>query len=325
MLCVALIIIGAGINNLHAQPNAEPSASEQILEVSQFLGVAVLAPDTLLLGAVAGNILRTTAGSDEWTLSHLPDAWGLYDMVFHGDTGLISESSRLRRSTDRGRTWNVVYPDPDSPSRQPYVNIHRFRFWDSSTVLAVGNLRSLLRSTNAGLTWTEIRGIHAKYLTGVDFFNDKTSEGIIVTHSTIVYRSTDKGSTWTDTTITVDGHSVEEFGFLDVECLDKGVCIALSIYGDLYRSTDGGCSWEKRLKRQLDFETTIFSDVEFIDNLRGVVVGYGGVFKTTDGGLTWSTVLDVGTPELLRCAFIDDNELVAVGMLGRVVQVKVDW
>ncbi|MBU8921869.1 MAG: M20/M25/M40 family metallo-hydrolase [Bacteroidales bacterium] len=83
--------------------------------------------------------------------------------------------------------------------------------------------------------------------------------------------------------------------------------------GYLFESTDRGFSWSST---SLSPAMARLTDIDFVDEVHGVIVGSGVVFYTSDGGTTWD---ETAHPAELRCVeMIDSINVVASGGGGEV-------
>jgi photosystem II stability/assembly factor-like uncharacterized protein len=90
-------------------------------------------------------------------------------------------------------------------------------------------------------------------------------------------------------------------------------------FGIILRSTDRGQNWNIA-----DGQGDFFTDLCFIDDLTGYVVGLSGlILKTTDGGESWDTSRRLGdlsgSDRLQGIAQISTDELWAIGKEGKVL------
>ncbi len=81
--------------------------------------------------------------------------------------------------------------------------------------------------------------------------------------------------------------------------------------GYLFESIDRGNSWSST-----NLTAVRLTDIDFSDEVHGVIVGAGVVFSTSDGGTTWN---ETAHPAELRCVeMIDSINVVAAGSGGEV-------
>jgi photosystem II stability/assembly factor-like uncharacterized protein len=92
-----------------------------------------------------------------------------------------------------------------------------------------------------------------------------------------------------------------------------GTAFAVGAFGSVFRSGDGGMTWEGLRTGVVD---PLF-DVTFVDARRGIVVGKSGTtIRTTDGGTTWATGKSGTAKHLFGVAMIDGKRGWAVGDWG---------
>ncbi len=97
----------------------------------------------------------------------------------------------------------------------------------------------------------------------------------------------------------------------DVSCVSDSVGFAVDEIGCIYKTTDGGITWEEKHRHNRPL-----LGVYFIDSLAGWSVGGDTVLQTVDGGETWYPQASTGALELFRCAFIDPLRGWASGTSG---------
>lgn len=126
-------------------------------------------------------------------------------------------------SSDAGATWKFLGKHPEFTS---------LGIFDARTLVA-GTTNGILRSTEAGQSWTRISGLHpvgrvAVYFDGITYWLAK--EGIIT--------SKDKGATWQTAGAALDAGWGPLFGkdAQDIVVADKR---------GFLQSTDGGRSWKR--------------------------------------------------------------------------------
>jgi photosystem II stability/assembly factor-like uncharacterized protein len=195
-------------------------------------------------------------------------------------------------------------------------------FSDSSVGVAVGDGGTILRTTNAGLTWNPHASGVTNRFTSVVY--PTTNVWIAVGVNGQMARSSDNGVTWSlqssgvarilygvafanaDTGIAVGGDQnnanpvivattnggdswfspgfVPRYSHRAAYLLRSGVGFAIGIEGTLLRTTDFGAGWT-------DMSPNIVENllaISFWDDYRGLIVGSSGLLlRTSNAGLTW--------------------------------------
>ena len=165
----------------------------------------------------------------------------------------VGEEGVLIHTADGGQTWEHIKTGTEN-------NLHDF-FIAESTGWIVGDWGTLLKTTDGGRTFAKVDetvfGI--KSLKGIHFVDE--NHGWIITYNTPT--STNISQNQQDTT------KKENAGYI-------------------YRTTDGGVTWEE----QFATEAALFN-LHFIDKQTGWVVGdQRSAYATTDGGETWQFITD---------------------------------
>jgi photosystem II stability/assembly factor-like uncharacterized protein len=202
-----------------------------------------------------------------------------------------SGPAQISVSADSGWFWQNPLPTGNS--------LLAVTMLDVNTVVAVGDLGTILRTTDGGATWTQQASGTTAYLSGA-YFTDANTGTVVgckdydldgnCTANTIL-RTTDGGATWkqqsSGTTAALRG----------VFFTDANTGTAVGDAGIILRTTDGGATW----KQQSGFEfggtplsdfpliaggtTTYLRGVFFTDANTGTAVGYNGtILRTTTGG-----------------------------------------
>ena len=191
----------------------------------------------------------------------------------------------ILRTGDGGETWSQVY----SHNTNSVKNIY---FFDSLTGYAVGPRimydNMILKTEDAGITWheTSMQGYNWWDLNSIAFLPDGT--GFSVGSFGQILKSTDWGEIWNKGYQRVIDNSVintatavnQSTVFIGTSLLVGGGVTT----GSLYRSSDGGYSWDKLLN-MWPFNSLFFLNSDF-----GVTASdiWGAVYKTTNGGNYWT-------------------------------------
>lgn len=183
------------------------------------------------------------------------------------------------------------------------INLQALQFISSSTGFAGGSrlvdkyqsTPALFHTTNNGENWSEIN-------TGITSFDTIScikfttpGQGFIGT-SDGIFKTIDEGLTWQHVLI---GPRILNIDFPD---LNTGYSAGSN---SIYKSIDGGNTWTL-----LYYFSSIISDLHFLNELNGIVIGANKLCKkTTDGGLTWQDCnIQVATNSYLSDIHFYNNE-----------------
>ena len=178
------------------------------------------------------------------------------------------------------------------------------------------------KTADAGATWAELSKdmINLNISTMVMAPSNSsviyvgTGEGSFQNSSTSgngagIFKSIDKGLTWTQLASTTDASSFANVTRLVVDPNDENVLVASTVSPNMrefpeasgiYRSTDGGTTWTNTYSspldafdRAADVQTLVATPGNF--NVQYASIRGTGVIKSVDGGQTWGDVTQNGT------------------------------
>ena len=210
-----------------------------------------------------GTILSTVDRGFRWTEEESGTTQTLlgvsfkhpYKAVAVGENGTI-----LRR--DSLRHWIPV-------RHLPQATLRAVSMASADTGFVVGGL--ILRTTDAGATWTQQLGGTWRFLRAVCFTDVNT--GTAVGDSGVILRTTNGGATWSNqfsgTTEILDGVSFSDTNY--------GTVVGTN--GTILRTTDGGATWASQKIRTL----LCFYGVSFPGRNIGAIVGpFGAMLRPAD-------------------------------------------
>ena len=284
-------------------------------------------PDVAYAGAWGGGTWKTTDGGASWTL--LPEApvSAAALAVDPHDPQTIYATDRteptLWQSADGGQRWWRRFRAGDEYSRLQALAVDPHQA-DVVYVSAFkrggyGTEGSLFRLTRAG--YADVTGALPRVVISLAISPDQPGLLLASTHVYGLYRSTDQGQTWRQ----VSG-GLPKVGFNamawepDTGALWAGACSgSFPDYmrppglpdGDdepgLYRSLDGGLTWQKRLAGVVGKGFAFASG--------GIYAAAGDqVYLSTDGGQTWTE--QAGGPRLGMSAVAVGGTRLYAGTLG---------
>ena len=184
-------------------------------------------------------------------------------------------------------------------------NLNGVYFANANTGLVVGQLGTVLKTTNGGTNWVSQSSGVNNHLLGVFFINPST--GWIVGDVGIILKSTNGGVSW------VAQNGTTNVQLTSVSFRDVNTGYVAGWYGNFLRTTNGGTTWTK-------YQTAISTNlncVSFADQNTGFAVGqYGKMVRTTNGGINW-TEIPTGTSTLLEdVTFLNSNTGTIIGESG---------
>ena len=178
-------------------------------------------------------------------------------------------------------------------------------FTNANTGYTVGDSGVILKTIDAGTSWSALSSGTTNYLGSICFTNLNTGYAVGGT----ILKTSDGGSSWSDIS---GGMSLS----LTSVCFpDANTGYAGGGSWDFIKTTDAGASWT--YLGPADYENGNLSSVYFTNtNIGYRTSGYvnaGTIDKTTDGGLTWFNLLYINVRELFSVYFVDSDIGYAVG------------
>lgn len=251
-----------------------------------------------------GGLRQDVAGDDTLAYDLPVDALADTDGVCV--TATNTAGSSIPSCTDiRTLRWTAIAPLPTSET------LHATSWLDADTVLAGGGVGTILRSTDRGLTWTQVFDDgDARWQ--LRAFGTHAGVTLAVGDDGMIARSTNGGIDWTDIHL-LDNHAATGLAFNAA-----GVAIETSDsagFGRVYSSPDLGVTWQE-VSLPTGVESLYALAINHADVALAVGV-HGGVVRSTDGGVTW-TAAHTGAANLFALAFASDTVAVAAGDSGTI-------
>ncbi len=268
-------------------------------------------PDIMVAGTAGGGIWRTTNGGSWWWpvsdfLPALPVVSLVMDptnpQVLYAGTGERVGSNfwipgaGVFKSTSGGLTWSQL--QNTAGPEYHYVGKLAHHPVSSGTVLAATD-SGVYRTTNGGSDW----GVILKVPEGacdVDYDPSDPNRIWVGTYQR-VYLSTDAGDHWIRQTTGAAGKMPDSLGRCEIAFAParsdivyvspgKDVPIVNDQSDVIYRSTDGGSTWDPWRSTNADrWSNAIW--VSPTDSNLVVWGGFGDLLRTTDGGATLPTFI----------------------------------
>ena len=199
------------------------------------------------------------------------------------------------KTTDGGTNW-TKQTTALFTSAESYTNF--VHFWDADNGIAAGDPENgefeIYSTTDGGTNWTRVPGATIPDpLAGDEYgwenFYEVSGNSIwFGTDLGRIFKSTDKGLTWTVNTVPSPSadFALDRFTFSDA---DKGLLMTYDPV-KLYNTIDGGATWNEVTKTGMLYNT----DLAYISGTSIVVstasANPKGSSYSTDDGLTWTTI-----------------------------------
>jgi photosystem II stability/assembly factor-like uncharacterized protein len=272
------------------------------------------ARDGSLLAGTELGVYRSTDGGATWIRSAEKVTAQQNDVLLSDTSGrLFAGTNGLWRSTDHGSKWaqvamtnqyvsalavdrgNTLFAAVQGPTMKGvYRSTDGGVTW-SAYGLSTLSVTTLLSSTRYGLLAIGSSSLYRRQVTDTGWVKVSStsanalaedSSGVLYVGRELagVYRSTDGGVSWSETTLgspyTVVGLTSLGSGqiYAAVTPLDP------SIEGGVYRSTDQGVTWTSLGLTQWSIKSVLA-----LDSSRVFLGSSRGVFRTVNGGRDWET------------------------------------
>jgi photosystem II stability/assembly factor-like uncharacterized protein len=200
--------------------------------------------------------------------------------------GEVTSTSWVWHSLDGGKLWQSL----DVTNTGPLSGL---AIVDAQTLVAVSGIDDLIfRSTNGGVTWTEVPHPRGGTWFGAVRFVPGTQSGWAVGTGGKILKSTDGGATWIS-----QRNASHFFNLIDVSFAD--VSNGWTVGGEELHTADGGATWVKQ-------STGVSSSVSVyaVSPTTAWIGGLQDLGRTTDSGATW-TVERPSNTDWFAMTFLD--------------------
>jgi photosystem II stability/assembly factor-like uncharacterized protein len=232
-------------------------------------------------------------------------------------TVYAATSVGLYKSTDSGASWTAVKSRSGDTDSNGQLTISAVAIDPQSpdTVYAAETNTGIFKSTDAGLSWTSVNSaLKSSPASIVALKFDPQTPGTMYVATDVggLFKTTDAGTTWTGVNDGFpDPKNILELTIPVLDVAPQNPSTLYAVYAfmqDVFRSTDGGASWNPRLARGADGlvvkgarlttndlkvdprdPNTIYAAGSYIESGSSPNIGKG-VFKSTNGAQSWTLV-----------------------------------
>ena len=255
-----------------------------------------------------GLILKTTDGGLNWVPITSGTTEHLTDIQFcNSKTGYaVGNSGTILKTTNGGLVWTSL------PSGTTF-DLNSVDFVDAFIGYAVGGEYcdwKVFKTTNGGENWTDISGgIPFTYGYAITIKFTDANTGFIggghTPHYNIIYKTTDGGNTWIQSTVAPYSNQKEENnkeqictfkygGINSIYFKDSNTGFAVAgdgggFYRAIYSTTDGGSTWSEKYVGE---EEAGLISIYITNAGKGWAVGFNGAIFTSEfNGKSWTQIL----------------------------------
>jgi photosystem II stability/assembly factor-like uncharacterized protein len=320
--------------------NTSPSNYFTVYFINENIGFATRAHS---------DIYKTTDAGETWIeISSITEA--VYDLYFLDENNgfITGEHGATFKTNDGGNTWTSIL------FQNGYVyntSMYGIYFQDNNIGYAIGARGRIIKTTDGGNNWVSHSDNYNDF-NDLKIFDSGTG---FARSGNNYYKTTDFGDNWSY--ISSANHYTYCSGFYFV---NENIGYSIgggtnSISGDVFKTTDGGNTWnqlniyvdeglssvffidenvgfisggfnQRKVMKTVDgginwtqVSNQEFGQIQFINNQVGYGnrIGYsnGRMYKTTDGGNTWNLNIEVDE-EINAFHFVDENNGYFVGDQG---------
>ncbi|MBS1494675.1 MAG: T9SS type A sorting domain-containing protein [Bacteroidetes bacterium] len=258
-------------------------------------------------------IAKTTDAGNSWQTVTPPGLTrGLTALEFiNANTGVVvGNAGLILRTTNGGTNWSTI-------DISPYTgDISDITFSGTDTAYACGAsvtgmaTNTVFKSVNGGVNWTMLNTNCTSSRSMIEVFNNQTL--VCAGNSGVIIRSTNGGTTWDSL----------RFGTQAFNGLKKAGSSTVWAVGNsqvVYKSTNQGLTFTLAL----DNGPSPLYSVDFLDSLRGFIVGSNGVnYITSNGGTSWDSlaVSTLCAQVLFSACYKSSTEIFASGQQGTIMK-----
>jgi photosystem II stability/assembly factor-like uncharacterized protein len=221
-------------------------------------------------------IYKTSNSGLNWFSQNSNSFNTLYSLCIVSQTGgnvvyCVGANGSMIKTTNGGTNWYLLTSGINT-------NLYSVYFLDVNTGFAVGDIHTILKTTDAGLDWINISQPEPDYITYYAILFVNNSIGYIsVTYNNFprtVLKTTNGGINWF-------GPGPGNGGGYSISFPNQNIGYSVGNGGYISKTTNGGNNWYQ----QNSGITKALRSIFFVNQTMGWAVGDSGIIlKTTDGG-----------------------------------------
>lgn len=230
-----------------------------------------------------GHILYSDDDGKNWMQAKVPVSAMLTGLSFPNaqEGWAVGHNGVILYSSDAGTTWRLQRSDKSIADEKAGFPLMDVWFADNVTGFAVGAYGYFLKTTDGGSSWIDVSeaianpdGAHLNAVMGLP----GTSTIIVAGERGILFRSLDRGVTWSSLASPFDG------SFFGITSVSPNMLLVYGLQGRVFRSADQGDTWQQVPTGV----TSGINDAVLLDSGHVIAVGNAGVIlNARDSGLNF--------------------------------------
>lgn len=205
--------------------------------------------------------------------------------------------------------WQIQHVDPPHDAGS-YIS-------GTDIIYTGGHLSTIQKSTNGGLTWTELYLTNTPFsVWSLSFINSMT--GYIGGGLTNMYKTTNGGVNFTDVSAGL------LYTTVSVKAITSSIVYQTASL-KVFKTTNGGANWVEKYNSP----SSLIYGLEFINpNTGWIGLSSGEVLKTTNGGDNWATQVGDTMTDVQKIYFINSTTGFVVGRTSKILKTTnagVNW
>jgi photosystem II stability/assembly factor-like uncharacterized protein len=249
--------------------------------------------NALYLAGNDGEILGSTDNGVTWTsrTSKITEGVSL-NGITHTTSGYYTCGDFGTLLGGNGSAWSLLNSNTSN-------SLYGIAFSTVTNGVVVGEAGTIIRTTNAGLTWTVIAPITANNLRSAD--NNGATLYACGDNETLL-KSTNAGQTWISQSTPLSGTG---YNYMEVQFPSQDTGFIFTDQNDLLSTTNGALTWTV----QSFSAQGAITGAHFVNGLTGwVCTSANEIFGTNDGGVNWNFLFQYAQPVLLKGILFQDSQ-----------------
>lgn len=244
-------------------------------------------PNTIYVGTTDNGMFYTYDGGETWWQPTQLSRGRIPSIAVNPKnkcTVYVAIENKLLKSDDCSRSWNVTYLDSRLDKQTTAAAID---FYNPQVVWIANNSGDVLRSDDAGASWTNVKSFGNPILRLAMHATD-SRKVYVATKNAGVWRTDDGGATWNDLGEKYKNFSGSvEFYDMALGVSDPNTIVIVTKYG-LIRSTDAGNDWQAVDLLTPPGTTLIYSVALDPKDVNSIYYGTSTTFyRSPNGGVNW--------------------------------------